>query len=73
VVKPVHIVEATKTKSQQYNCFTRNGGKAIPKHARSEAKGSTPTTGFTMLWARKLFRENFNPWLVLQEEAAQII
>jgi len=39
------------TKSQQYNCFIRNGGNAIPKHAGPEAEGSNPTTGLTLLWA----------------------
>ena len=39
-----------------YNCFTRNGGNAIPKHAGPEAKGSNPTTGLTLLWARNPFR-----------------
>ena len=72
VIKPVHIIEATKTKSRQYNCFTRNGGNAIPNHAWLEAKGSTPTTGFTLFWAHRRFRDNFNPWQVLQEEGAQI-
>jgi hypothetical protein len=39
------------TELQRYNCFTRNGGNAIPKHAGSEAKGRNPTTGLTLLWA----------------------
>ena len=42
-----------------YNCFTRNGGNAIPKHAVPEAKGSNPTAGFTLLWARNPFRVKF--------------
>ena len=37
-----------------------NGGNAIPKHAGPKAKGSNPTTGLTMLWARNPFRGNFN-------------
>jgi len=37
------------TESQPYNCFTRNGGNAIPKHAGPEAKGSKPTTGLPAL------------------------
>jgi hypothetical protein len=45
---------------QRYNCFTRNGGNSIPKHAGSEAKGSNPTTGHTLLWDRNPFRGNFN-------------
>ena len=61
------------TESQQCNCFTRNGGNAIPKHASPEAKGSNPTTGLTLLWARNPFRGNFNHWQVSQKEAGQII
>ena len=30
--------EEMTTDSQRYNCFTRNGGNAIPKHAGPEAK-----------------------------------
>ena len=45
-----------------YNCFTRNGENAIPKHAGPEAKGSNPTTGYTLLWACNPFRGNFNHW-----------
>ena len=40
------------TESQRYNCFTRNGVNAIPKLAGPKAKGSNPTTGLTLLWAR---------------------
>ena len=32
----------------------------FPKHAGPEAKGSNPTTGLTLLWARNPFRGNFN-------------
>jgi len=46
------------TESQRYNCFLRNGGNAIPKYAGPEAKGSNPTTGLTLLWARNPFRGN---------------
>ena len=35
------------TESRLYNCFTRNGGNAIPKHAGPEAKVNNPTTGLT--------------------------
>jgi len=49
--------EEMTTESQRYNCFTRNEGNAIPKHAGPEAKGSNPTTGLTLLWARNPFRE----------------
>ena len=54
------------------NCFTRNGGNAIPKHAGPEAKGSNPATGFTLLWACNPFRRNFNHWQVSWKEAGQI-
>jgi len=50
--------------SQRYNCFTRNGGNATPKHASPEAKGSNPTTKLTLLWARNPVRRNFNHWKV---------
>jgi hypothetical protein len=36
------------TESQQYNCFNRNGGNAIPKHARPEAKVNSSVTGLTL-------------------------
>jgi len=52
------------TESRRYNCFTRNGGNAIHKHAGPEAKGSNPITGLTLLWARNTFRGNFNHWQV---------
>jgi hypothetical protein len=52
-------------------CFTRNGGNAIPKHAGSEAKGSNPATGFTLLWVRNPFRGKFNHWQVSQKEAGR--
>jgi len=56
------------TESQRYNCFIRNGGNAIPKHAVPEAEGSNPTTGLTLLWARNPFGGNFNHWQVSREE-----
>jgi len=59
------------TESERYNCFTRNGGNPIPKHAGPEAKGSNPTTGLTLLWARNPFRGNFNHWQVSRTEAGQ--
>ena len=52
------------TESQRYNCFIRNGGNAISKHASPEAKGSNPTTELTLLWAHNPFRGNFNHWQV---------
>jgi len=59
------------TESQPYNCFTRNGGNAIPKYAGPEAKGSNPTTGLTLFWVRNPFRGNFNHWQVSRKEAGQ--
>jgi hypothetical protein len=59
------------TQSQRYNCFTRNGGNAILKHAVSEAGGRNPTTGLTLLWALNPFRGNFKRWKVSQKEAGQ--
>jgi hypothetical protein len=35
------------------------------------AKGSNPTTGLTLLWARNPFRGNFNHWQVSGKEAGQ--
>ena len=52
--------------------FTRNGGNTIPKHAGPESKGSNPTAGLTLLWARNPFRGNFNHWQVSRKEAGQI-
>ena len=59
VVYPVLTNEEMTTEPQRYNCFTRNGGNAIPKHAGPEAEGSNPTTGLTLLWARNPFGGNF--------------
>jgi len=42
-----------------HNSLIRNGGNAIPKQAGPEAKGSNPTTGLTLLWARNPFRGHF--------------
>ena len=72
VVYPVLTNEEMTTESQWCNCFTRNGGNAIPKQAGPEAKGSNPTTGLTLLWARNPFRGNFNHWQVSRKEARQI-
>jgi hypothetical protein len=55
-----------------YNCFTKNGGNAFPKHGGTEAKGSNPTAGLTLLWARNPLRGNFNHWQVSRKEAGQI-
>ena len=60
------------TESQQYNCFTRNAGNAIPKHAGPEAKGRSPITGLTLLWVRNPFRGNFNHRQVSRKEAGKI-
>jgi len=72
MVYPVLTNEEMTTESQLYNCFIRNGGNAIPKRAGPEAKGSIPTTGLTLLWARNQFRGNFNHWKVSRKEAGQI-
>jgi len=72
MVHPVLTNEEMTTESQRYNCFTRNGGNAIAKHAAPEAKGSNPTTELTLLWARNPFRGNFNHWQVSRKEAGQI-
>jgi len=64
--------EEIMTESQQYNCFIRNRGNAIPKHAGPEAKVSNPTTGLTLLWACNPFRRHFNHWQISQKEAGQI-
>jgi len=72
VVYPVLTNEEMMTESQRCNCFIRNGGNAIPKHAGPEAKGSNPTIGLTLLWVRNPFRGNFNQWQVSREEAGQI-
>ena len=49
------------------------GGNAILNHAGPEAKGSNPTTGLTLLWARNPFRRNFNHRQVSRKEAGQIL
>ena len=71
LVYPVPTNEAMTTKTQWCNCFIRNGGNAIPKHACPEANGSNPTTGLTLFWARNPFRGNSNYWQVSQEEAGR--
>ena len=55
------------------NCFTRNGGNAIPKQVDPQAKGSNPTAGLNLLLASNPFRGNFNHWQVSQKEAGQIL
>jgi len=45
----------------------------IFKHAGPEGKGNNPTTGLTLLWACKPFRENSNYWQVSQVEAGEIM
>ena len=72
VVYPVLTNEEMTTESQRYNCFIRNGGDTVPKHASPEAKVSNSTTGPTLLWARNPFRGNFNHWQVSRKEAGQI-
>jgi len=61
------------TESLPYNCFIRNGGNAIPKHACPEANGSSPIAVFNLLWALNPFRGNSNSWQDSQEEAGWII
>jgi len=72
VVYPFLTNEEITTESQRYDCFTRNGGNSIPKHASTEAKGSNPTTGLILLWARNPFRGNFNHWQVSRNEAGHM-
>ena len=69
MVYPVLTNEEMTTESQRYNSFIRNGGNAFPNQAGPEAKGSNPTTGLTLLWARNPFRGNFNQWQVSRKEA----
>jgi len=71
VVYPV-LTNEEMTESQRYNCFARNEGNAIPKQASPEAKGSNPTAGLTLLWARNPFRGNLNNWQVSRKESGQI-
>jgi hypothetical protein len=73
VVHHVLTNQEMTTQSQRYNCFTRNGGNAILKHAGSEDKGGNPTAGLNLLWARNTLEENFKHWQVSQKEAEQII
>jgi len=72
VVYPVLTNEEMTTESQRYNCFTRNRGNAIPKHGGPEAKGSNPTAGLILLWARNPYRGNFNHLQDSRKEAGQI-
>ena len=72
VVYPVLTNEEMTTKSQRYNCFTRNGENAIRKQAGPVAKGSNPTAGLTLLRARNPFRGNFNHWQFSRKEPGQI-
>ena len=55
-------------------CFITLGNllRAILKHTGPESKGSNPTTGLTLLWARNPFRGNFNHWQVSRKEAGHI-
>ena len=72
MVYPVLTNEEMTNESQWYNCFTRNGGNVIPKHASPEAKGSNPTTRLTLLWARNPFRGTFNNWQVSRKTTHQL-
>ena len=73
MVQPVPTNEEVTTKSQRYKCLIRNGGNTIPKHTCPKAKGSNPTTGYSLLWALNSLRGNSNYWQVSQEEVSQII
>ena len=64
IAYPTIAYPTQQSSSQRCNYFTSNGGNAIPKHAGPEAKGSNPTTGLTLLWARNRLRGNFNHWQV---------
>jgi len=57
VVYPVLTNKEMTIESQRFNCFTRKGSNAIPKHAGPEAKGINPTAGLTLLWAVTHSRE----------------
>jgi hypothetical protein len=57
--------EVVETAPKHALCSIHN---TILKHAGSEAKGSNPTTGLALLWARNPFRGNFNHWQVSQKE-----
>jgi hypothetical protein len=48
VVYSVATDEVMTNESQQYNCFIRNGGNTITKHACPEAKVSNPITRLTL-------------------------
>jgi hypothetical protein len=73
VVYTVTINKAVRTKSQCYNCFIANGENAIPKRACLEAKGSNPTAGPTLLWARTALWEHSNHRQVTREQLGQIV
>ena len=46
--------------------------EAFYLHVHKEAKGSNPTTGLTLLWARNPFRGHFNHWYISRKEVGQI-
>jgi len=71
VVYPILTNDEMTTQSQRYNCFTRNGGNAIQKHAGPEAKCSNPTTALTLIWARNAFRGNFKHFWMLETGTGQ--
>jgi hypothetical protein len=48
VIYSVPTDDAMTSESQQYNCFIRYAGNAIPKHACPEAKVSNSITGLTL-------------------------
>jgi hypothetical protein len=52
--------------------FNNVSGFQNVKHAGPEAKGTKPTTGLTLLWARNPFRGYFKYWQISWKEAGQI-
>jgi len=73
VVYPVPTNKAVTTKSQRCDCFIRNAGNAIPKHACSEAKVSNPAMGRAQLWTCSPLRGNTEYWHVSKEVSGRII
>jgi len=51
VVHPIPTNKVMMTESLQYNRCVSNRGNGILKHAGPEITGSSPTTGFALLWA----------------------
>jgi len=49
-------------KSLQRSTMIPSASWGVVFHSSPEAKGSNPTTGLSLLWARNPFRGNFNHW-----------